>query len=263
LRPSLCVAMRERFSAGARQHDGPLLPDRRLPIDPVENSSNRLDPQHHSGAAAKGWFVGAAAFRELVEQVMVADVGDAVLHRATDDGKSDERRKELRKERDDVDREHGGSVFRDDDRFACALEALDRRDFSSADAAFAQLLALERLAEDERAFLLNKRGVARMGLELRELARADFAAALKSRPGYPPALTNLGNLLLEEGQVDAAIANYESAIAGDREYAIAYFNLGVAYKRTGRIAKAVRALRHAQRLEQRSNAGRFWPARRP
>jgi protein O-GlcNAc transferase len=153
-------------------------------------------------------------------------------------------------------------VFRDDERFALALQALDRRDFSRADVAFAELLAQEGLADGDRAFLLNKRGVARVGLELPDLARADFAAALKARPAYPPALTNLGNLLLEEDQVEAAIVDYESAIAADPEYAIAYLNLSVAYKRAGRFAEAVRALRHAQRLEQRANAERFWPARR-
>lgn len=153
-------------------------------------------------------------------------------------------------------------MFRDDERFAFALRALDRRDFSSAEAAFANLLAQERLADEERAFLLNKRGVARVGLERIELARADFAAALKARPAYPPALTNLGNMLLEEGQIEAAIANYERAIAGDREYAIAYLNLGAAYKRAGRMAEAVRALRHAHRLEQRSNGGRSWRSSR-
>ncbi len=148
-------------------------------------------------------------------------------------------------------------MFRDDERFACALRALDRRDFSGAEAAFAELLT-QRLAEEERAFLLNKRGVTRMGLKLPELARADFEASLKARPGYAPALTNLGNMLLEEGRLEAAIANYESAIAADPDYAIAYLNLGVACKRAGRFGEAVRALRHAQRLEQRSNAGRFW-----
>ncbi|HEY6449235.1 MAG TPA: tetratricopeptide repeat protein [Candidatus Cybelea sp.] len=149
-------------------------------------------------------------------------------------------------------------MFRDDERFACALRALDRRDFTGADAAFAELLAKERLAEEERAFLLNKRGVARMGLKLPELARADFEASLKAHPGYPPALTNLGNMLLEEGRLEAAIANYETAIAADPDYAIAYLNLGVACKRAGRFGEAVRALRHAQRLERRVSAGRFW-----
>jgi lipoprotein NlpI len=155
-------------------------------------------------------------------------------------------------------------VFRDEVRFACALQALERRDFSSADAELSQLLAREELTGEERAFLLNKRGVARIGLQAPQRARADFIAALEAFSGCAPALTNLGNLLLEEGQVDAAIANYERAIASDREYANAYLNLGVAYKRAGRIAEGVRALRDAHRLEQRAIAANSWRrARRP
>ena len=92
---------------------------------------------------------------------MIAHAREAAFDRAPDDRESDERRKELGKERDDVDREHGGNVFRDEGRFACALRALDRRDFSSADTALTELLAEQRLTGSERAFLLNKRGVAR------------------------------------------------------------------------------------------------------
>ncbi|HEY2476149.1 MAG TPA: tetratricopeptide repeat protein [Candidatus Cybelea sp.] len=144
-------------------------------------------------------------------------------------------------------------MFRNREEFACALEALSRRDFAGAQAELNALL--ERHPQGaERAFLLNKRGVARIGLELRELARADFLAALESYARYAPALTNLGNLLLESGQVDDAIAYYERAVESDRDYAIAYLNLGVAYKRAGRIAEGVNALRHAARLEERSRA---------
>ncbi len=149
-------------------------------------------------------------------------------------------------------------MFRDEERFACALQALNRGDFPSADAELSALLARERLNGKERAFLLNKRGVARVGLQAKELARADFTAALEASPGHAPALTNLGNMLLEEGQIDAAIASYERAIAGDRAYANAYLNLGVAFKRAGRLAEAVRALRDALRLEQRAIAANSW-----
>jgi tetratricopeptide (TPR) repeat protein len=141
-------------------------------------------------------------------------------------------------------------VFRKHDRFACALAALGRGQFSSAEAALSRFLEESR-TPSERAFLLNKRGVARMGLEQRDAARVDFIAALEAVESYPPALTNLGNLLLEGGDLDAAIAQYQRAITRDREYAIAYLNLGVAYKRLGRVDEAVRALREAQRLEQR------------
>jgi lipoprotein NlpI len=154
-------------------------------------------------------------------------------------------------------------VFRDERRFASALGALDRRDYSGAETAISELLEQEELRLEERAFLLNKRGVARIGLGERDLARADFMAALEVRSSYPPALTNLGNLLLEAGDLTAAIAQYQSAIAGDRDYAVAHLNLGVAYKRAGRIAEAVRSLRQAQRLERRASAESSWrPARR-
>jgi tetratricopeptide (TPR) repeat protein len=143
-------------------------------------------------------------------------------------------------------------VFRKDDRFAFALEALRRRDYAGAEAALSALLAAESRGVAERAFLLNKRGVARIGLQRRELAVQDFEAALEARPAYVPALTNVGNLLFDAGDVQGAIAHYERAIALDSEYAVAHLNLGAAYKRAGRIADAVRALRQAERLERRA-----------
>lgn len=143
-------------------------------------------------------------------------------------------------------------MFRDREDFACALQALDRRDFAVAEAEFGALLERAAGAGLERAFLLNKRGVARIGLEQLELAQADFKAALEAQARYAPALTNLGNLLLEGGRLSEAILHYEHAIASDGEYAIAYLNLGIAYKRAGRIAEGVRALRQAERLERGS-----------
>jgi lipoprotein NlpI len=144
-------------------------------------------------------------------------------------------------------------MFRDDERFACALQALARADFQEAEAALGGLIAASTELS-ERAFLLNKRGVARVGLELRDGAREDFAAALEAAAEYAPALTNLGNLLLEEGDVESSIAYYERAVASDADYAVAHLNLGVAYKRAGRIAESVRELRHSQRLEERARA---------
>lgn len=134
-----------------------------------------------------------------------------------------------------------------------ALSALDRGDFAAAEP------LLTREIEDaphprRRAFYLNKRGVARINLGRRDDARADFESALECVRRYAPALTNIGNLLLEEGRVDDAISAYCDAIASDHEYAVAYVNLGSAYKRAGRLDEAVRALRTGLRMEGRKRS---------
>lgn len=155
----------------------------------------------------------------------------------------------------------GFAFGRDRDPFGAALEALDRGDFARAERALTELLAACQTPAD-RAFLLNKRGVARVGQSCRDAAGDDFTAALAAVTRYAPALTNLGNLFLEAGDLDGAVARYEAAIASDPQYALAHLNLGVAYKRAGRFDEGVRALRAAQRLEKPRLSGAFGRRRR-
>jgi lipoprotein NlpI len=137
-----------------------------------------------------------------------------------------------------------------------ALSALRKRDFAVAEAELTALLAAPA-SPGERAFLSNKRGVARMGLHRPDAARLDFESALAAVATFAPALTNLGNLALEAGDIDGAIALYEAALRSDPGYAVACLNLGVAYKRSGRIEEGVRSLRRAQALERPKFARRF------
>ena len=199
---------------------------------------------------------------------MVAHVHDPRLDGAPDDRKPDERREHFRKERNDVDREHTLLMFRPRRRIAsegartpraAALDSLERGDFEGAQHELTRLLVSET-APAERAFLLNNRGVARVAVAARDAARDDFTASLACVPRYAPALTNLGNLFLEDGEIDAAIARYEEAIAADAAYSLAYVNLGAAYKRAGRFAEAVRVLRQAQRLDRVTFASRRRPS---
>jgi tetratricopeptide (TPR) repeat protein len=133
------------------------------------------------------------------------------------------------------------------------LRALERGDYAGAEPLLTR--EIEAAAHPQRrAFLLNKRGVARIKLGRREEARADFESSLDCVARYAPALTNVGNLLLEDGRVDDAISAYCDAIDADREYAVAYVNLGSAYKRAGRLDEAVRALRAGLRLEGRKRS---------
>lgn len=134
-----------------------------------------------------------------------------------------------------------------------ALRLLDRGDFAAAETLLTREIE-EASPPQPRAFFLNKRGVARIKLGRRDEARADFESALVYVQRYAPALTNIANLLLEDGRVDDAISAYCDAIAADGEYAIAYVNLGAAYKRAGRFEEAVRALRTGLRLEGRKRS---------
>jgi tetratricopeptide (TPR) repeat protein len=139
-----------------------------------------------------------------------------------------------------------------------ALALLRSRRFDLAASAFDALLT-ETTAPRERAFLLNKRGVAYIGMKQTELARTDFIFAIAYTRDYAPAITNLGNLSLEAGDVEAAIARYEEAIVADPAYALAHLNLAAAYKRAGRFTDAVRALRRALALEQPTSLFRRRP----
>jgi tetratricopeptide (TPR) repeat protein len=134
-----------------------------------------------------------------------------------------------------------------------ALSALQAGDFAAAEPMLTREIE-DAARPQQRAFYLNKRGVARIKLGRREDARADFESALVCVGRYAPALTNIGNLLLEDGRVDDAIAAYREAIDADREYAVAYVNLGSAYKRAGRLGEAVRAMRTGLRLEGRQRS---------
>ena len=106
----------------------------------------------------------------------------------------------------------------------------------------------ETLTARDRAAIANKRGVALIGLARRDEARQAFERAIVLQARFAPALVNLGNLLLEDGELDAAVAQYESAIRADERYAPAHHNLAVAYKRLGRTADSVRELRRAHKL---------------
>ena len=131
-----------------------------------------------------------------------------------------------------------------------AVRLLEIGAFAEAERELNALLEAQ-CSDRERAMGLNKRGVARVQQGRRAEAFGDFSAALDSRPNFAPAIVNLGNLLLEDGQLDEAILQYERALRCDSLYAVAHMNLSAAYKRAGRHADAVREFRLASRVEGR------------
>ncbi len=134
-----------------------------------------------------------------------------------------------------------------------ALAAIARGAYDDACERLGALLADAGLNPAERAFYLNKRGVALAALGRVPEAREDFEAALICVPAFAPSVTNLGNLLMDAGDVDGAVALYRAAVAADDDYPVAHFNLGVALKRAGKVDEGVREMRKAQRLEGRMN----------
>ena len=97
----------------------------------------------------------------------------------------------------------------------------------------------------------NKRGVRHIRAGRRVEARSDFEAALALDDSHAPAMMNLGNLAFESGDAAEAVHWYEAAIAADPEYPLVHANLASAYKKLGRYEDAVRAMRHASKLEVR------------
>jgi tetratricopeptide (TPR) repeat protein len=102
----------------------------------------------------------------------------------------------------------------------------------------------------------NQRGTAHAFRGDADDARREFSLAVELDPRHFRALTNLGNSSLEAGDYDEAIACYQRALAVNDEFANAHHNLGVAYRRQGKVAASVRQLRRAQRVQQRSERER-------
>ena len=128
---------------------------------------------------------------------------------------------------------------------------LERGRLAAAEAAFAQALA-DAATPAETAAARNKRAIVAIRRGERELAVAELVCALEADPRGVAAIVTVGNLLLEDGDVDEAVAHYEYALLIDPDYGPAYHNLGVALHRRGRKSEAVRMLRKATRLEGRA-----------
>lgn len=137
--------------------------------------------------------------------------------------------------------------------FQAGLREMQRGNFADAITQFTK--AIEH--EDHAATALSKRGVCHIRLGERELAARDFEHALSVDSRCLAALVNLGNMALEDDRVEDAIERYARALAIDPEYPMAHHNLGVAYRKMGRLADSVNELRAAAKFEQRSK-NFFW-----
>jgi tetratricopeptide (TPR) repeat protein len=137
--------------------------------------------------------------------------------------------------------------------FERGVSALAARRAEAALELFGEALASESNPV-ARAAAYNKRAVALIHLGRRGQAYDALCDALREHERCAPALVNLGNLSLEDGDVAAAIERYRAALRADENYAGAHLNLAIALKRSGQRAESVRHLRIARRLEARRDA---------
>ena len=117
--------------------------------------------------------------------------------------------------------------------------------------------ALELLAGVQlpllRAETETQRGTALVFLGDPEAAVRAFKEAVSLDPRHYRALTNLGNMALEQGETDEAITHYKAALKLNENFANAHHNLGVAYRRKGEINKSVAAIRRGQRVSKQQD----------
>lgn len=104
----------------------------------------------------------------------------------------------------------------------------------------------------------NALGVLHALREETDLARAEFDRTLALAPKHYRALTNIGNLLLEAGDLNGAEVRYQQALEFNEDYAGAHHNLAVVQRRQKRLGASVRSLKRSQRLavRQASTQGR-------
>jgi tetratricopeptide (TPR) repeat protein len=124
-----------------------------------------------------------------------------------------------------------------------------------------ELLWRDTLAKNPQSWL----GCNNLGNDLLEQGDVDgamsqFRTALELEPGLAENYANIGNALSQKGQVDAAIEQYEKALALDPSLAEVRFNLANAFGQIGRIPDAVAEYREALKLkpayaEAHSNLG--------
>ncbi|CAM4446126.1 tetratricopeptide repeat protein [Deinococcus marmoris] len=136
----------------------------------------------------------------------------------------------------------------DPDALGAALDALSAHLKEPDPQVLAAGLAPALAQPLTRAEALNIQGVLLALQEESAGARTHFEEALEADAGHYRALTNLGNLDIENGDYAGAEVKYREVIRLNPDYDGGWHNLGVALRRQGKMAEAVRSIRRGQRL---------------
>ena len=87
--------------------------------------------------------------------------------------------------------------------------------------------------------LHNIQGASNAALYRYDAAIDGYKQAIKIKPDYAEAYSNMGNALTDKGELDAAIDSYKQAIKIKPDYADAYSNMGVALQDKGELDAAI------------------------
>jgi tetratricopeptide (TPR) repeat protein len=80
-------------------------------------------------------------------------------------------------------------------------------------------------------------------------AVSHFQKALQIKPGYAEAHNNLGNTLLQKGSVNEAMVHYQKALQIKPDYAEAHYNLGNALLKMGNVGEAIAHFQKALQIK--------------
>ncbi|NDF81313.1 MAG: tetratricopeptide repeat protein, partial [Methylophilaceae bacterium] len=97
--------------------------------------------------------------------------------------------------------------------------------------------------------LLNILGVSQEAQKKFKEAADSYRHALKIQPQFAEMEFNLGSVLFQLGDAQAAIQHYLKAIQIKSDLVVAYFNLGIAYQNESEFDKALSAYQKAIELE--------------
>ncbi len=128
------------------------------------------------------------------------------------------------------------------------VNALMRGNNDKAIQSYNKALADDTLPELRRASIHNDRGVAHWRERRYDQALADFETSISLNPDYAPVYNNRGNVLIQIGRSEDAIKDFTRAIELAPAYGAAFNNRGNAYLALGRIAEADADLRKAAKL---------------
>ncbi len=138
-----------------------------------------------------------------------------------------------------------------------ALEALGEADanWRNSESKLRQSLEGAQGCWLTRAEAENSLGVLEAVVENADAARTHFQTALSADARHYRAITNLGNLELEAGNLERAEELYKQVVQINPDYSVVYNNLAAVMRKRGKRHEAVEYLKKSQRLYMRELRG--------